>query len=92
MHSAKQTITWGKESDLSISEESKTFWIIFKSSELVSLLTVNRPTKYLDICFTGESKLTFKETIEEPGFHVAVYLGVGLRFNTTEAQAPRVYK
>jgi hypothetical protein len=29
------------------------------------LLTVNRPTKYLDICFPGESNLTFEETREE---------------------------
>jgi hypothetical protein len=32
------------------------------------LLTINGPTKYLDICFPGESNLTFEETIEEPGF------------------------
>jgi hypothetical protein len=29
-------------------------------------MTVNGPTRYLDISFTSESDLTFKETREEP--------------------------
>jgi hypothetical protein len=51
---------------LPFSEESKTYWINFKSSGLVGLLTVNGPARYLDICFTNESDLTFKEIREEP--------------------------